>query len=121
VCEGETNRQFHYTRGETKMPEFDASLQNAMDVLSFAQDVERLADSVSCRADIVLQVMGPLAEMEAAHLMLDELGVPRELMPGGGFLSLPNRIAYLNGMLVSARVALARSGCFVVSRKVTTR
>jgi hypothetical protein len=45
-----------------------------------------------------------LMELRNAHRMLDEIKVPR--MSGAHVLSLPSRIAWLNGRLASARVAL---------------
>jgi hypothetical protein len=72
--------------------------------------VPEIAMQVQTRAAAVGVILGQLEDYELAHLTLDTIGVPRELTPGGGVLSLANRVVYLNGMLVSAKRVLEKQG-----------
>ena len=76
------------------------------DYLSF---IPEIANQVHTRAAAIGVLMVQLEDYERAHLTLDTIGVPRILEPGGPEVSLANRVVYLNGMLVSAKQALANA------------
>lgn len=71
-------------------------------------EIPTIASQVQNRSAALTEVLVRLEDAEQAHVMLDRIGVPQELHPGGPRLSLTNRIAYLHGMLVSAKAVLAQ-------------
>ena len=54
-------------------------------------------------------------EIQESHAILDRCGVPRRLKGAG--LSLPERISFLNGMLVTARRTAIHKQIFVISKR----
>ena len=84
------------------------------DYLDFVPD---LSLQVHRNASAAGAMLARLEDAERAHILLDEIGIPRVLEPGACELSLASRVACLHGHLVSAARVLAHAQV-VEERKV---
>lgn len=86
--------------------------------VDYLSEVPELARKVHSRWAVVDGMQALVYDAELAHLVLDEVGVPRVLEPGTQELSLVNRVTFLHAQLVSAREVLAAGRSSVVQRGV---